>query len=142
MNRTYHAVLIGDHLEWTGRAPDVTEPTEVKVTVPDAADLLSREERRRQAANALAELSRRGGIDYEAWLASRTVLTSPSCDFSNLTPAERLELAERLRSSVDPAEVDWSLTPARLELEQRLAEHDRELEVGESWESIPRRDPL
>jgi putative addiction module component (TIGR02574 family) len=83
------------------------KPVKVKVEVPDAPD-----------ENTLGSAA----ADY---------------DFSGLTPAERLALAERLWTSVDADDVDWALTPGQLaELEHRLAEHDRDPDAGETWESI------
>jgi hypothetical protein len=71
VSRSYDAVLEGDHLTWKGRSPRAAEPLDVKVVVPDEGELLTPEERRRRAAAALEELAATGGIDYEAWLASR-----------------------------------------------------------------------
>jgi putative addiction module component (TIGR02574 family) len=60
-----------------------------------------------------------------------------SYDFSALSAEERIELAERLLDSVGPEERTWTLTAAqRAELDHRLAEHDRDPEAGESWESV------
>ena len=138
MSRTYQAVLSGDHLEWKGSGPEAATPVEVKVEVPDPRDELAPEERGRLLEEALRGLAAAGaGVDVQAWIASRTVLTSASCDFSSLTPAERLELADALWSSVDPDDVDWTLTPGQqVELERRLAEYDRDPDAGETWESI------
>jgi putative addiction module component (TIGR02574 family) len=137
VSRTYDAVLSGDHLEWKGSSPEVVKPVEVKVEVPDAGDELAPEERRRLREEALRSLAAEGGIDYQAWVASRTVLTSINCDFSGLTPAERLDLAEALWTSVDADDVDWALTPGqKAELDRRLAEYDRDPDAGETWESI------
>lgn len=60
--RSYPAVLRGDRLEWTDRAPEATGPLDVVVTVPDLRNALTPEERRRRAAAALAEIAARGGI--------------------------------------------------------------------------------
>jgi len=107
VSRTYDALLTNDHLEWKGSSPEAPMPVAVKVEVPDARD-------------------------------ERTpVPVSADYDFSGLTPAERLALAERLWNSVDADDVDWTLTPGQLaELEHRLAEHDQDPNAGETWESI------
>jgi putative addiction module component (TIGR02574 family) len=135
VSRTYEATLSGDHLEWKGSSPAVAQPVEVKVEVPDAAEEHTPEGRLRE--ESLRDPAATGGIDHQSWTASRTVLTSANCDFSNLTPAERLDLAEALWTSVDADDVDWTLTPAqRAELDRRLAEYDLDPDAGETWESI------
>jgi putative addiction module component (TIGR02574 family) len=137
VSRSYDAVLKGDHLAWKGSSPEAVEALDVKVVVPEEGELLTAEERRRRAAAALEKLAATGGIDVEAWLASRTVLTSAHCDFTGLTADERLELAERLLASVRPEERTWTLSTAqRAELDRRLAEHHRDPEEGESWEMV------
>jgi putative addiction module component (TIGR02574 family) len=137
MSCMYSAILTGDQLEWKGQGPPCQQPVEVTVTVPDDADLLPPDERGRRAAEALEALAAMGGIDYKAWDASRTVLTSANCDFTCLTADERLELAGRLMESVGPEERGWSLSAAqRAELDRRLAEHERDPDEGESWESV------
>ena len=60
--RSYHAVLRGDCLEWSGRGPDASGPLDVVVTVTNRAEALPPEERRRRAAAALAEIAACGGI--------------------------------------------------------------------------------
>ncbi len=108
MSRTYDAVLEGDHLEWKGTSPEAEKPVEVKVEVPGEDDELPAE-----------------------------LVTSPGCDFSLLSPAERLELADRLWNSVSENDVDWTLTSDQMsELELRLAEYDRDPGAGETWESL------
>lgn len=71
MSRTYEAVLDGDHLEWKGSSPKTTSPIDVTVEVPDEADLLSPEERRRRRDAAQEKLRAMGGIksipDPVAW---------------------------------------------------------------------------
>jgi putative addiction module component (TIGR02574 family) len=58
-------------------------------------------------------------------------------DFRGMTAEERIELAERLLDSVGPEERVWRLSAAqRAELDRRLAEHDRDPDEGESWESV------
>ena len=48
-----------------------------------------------------------------------------------------MELAERLLESVGPEERAWTLSAAqRAELDRRLAEHDRDPEEGETWETV------
>jgi putative addiction module component (TIGR02574 family) len=109
VSRTYDGVLSGDHLEWKGTSPKAPMPVEVKVEVPDAIDERTPEEGR-------------GAADW---------------DFSGLTPAERLDLADRLWNSVDADQIDWTLTPGQqAELERRLVEYDRNPDAGETWESI------
>jgi hypothetical protein len=71
MSRMYSAILIGDQLEWKGSGPSFRQPVEVTVTVPDEADLLPPEERRRRAVEALEALAALGGFksipDPVAW---------------------------------------------------------------------------
>ncbi|HEV7589551.1 MAG TPA: addiction module protein [Longimicrobium sp.] len=58
-------------------------------------------------------------------------------DFSGLSAEARIELAERLLESVRPEERAWTLSAAqRAELDRRLAEHERDPEEGESWDSV------
>jgi len=62
---------------------------------------------------------------------------SQDYDFSGLSADERIELAERLLDSVQPAERRWTLSAAqRAELDRRLAEHERDPDEGEPWESV------
>lgn len=59
-------------------------------------------------------------------------------DFSHLTPAERIELAEQLWNSLEPrdhGEID--LPDEQLaELRQRRAELDADGDSGEPWEAV------
>ena len=80
MSRTYDAVLKGDHLQWKGNSPAAAAPVEVKVVVPDEVEELTPQERRQRAAAALEELAASGGIDYDAWLASRADRPLPGRD--------------------------------------------------------------
>ena len=58
-------------------------------------------------------------------------------DYSDLTPVERLELAQKLGDSVPDAEVELPLTKAqRDELDRRLEEYERDPEAGETWASV------
>lgn len=58
-------------------------------------------------------------------------------DYSQLSPMERLELAQELWDSVDEAEVDVPLTEAqRNELDRRLEEYERDPDGGETWEEV------
>lgn len=60
-------------------------------------------------------------------------------DFSDLSPAERIQLAQDLWDSVDAAAgIDvLPLTDAqRAELEDRLADPDANPEDGSSWEDV------
>jgi putative addiction module component (TIGR02574 family) len=62
---------------------------------------------------------------------------NPNFDFSQLTPTERIQLAQDLWDSVDPEEADLPLTDSeREELDRCLAEYDSNPGALESWESI------
>ena len=72
MSRTYDAVLTGDdQLEWKGNPPPGPKPVDVQVVVPDEADVLTPEERRRLREEALRELAAMGAFreidDPVAW---------------------------------------------------------------------------
>jgi putative addiction module component (TIGR02574 family) len=65
--------------------------------------------------------------------------TNPKFDFSHLTPAERIELAQDLWDSLDPAHVAdaFPLTDEqRAELDRRLAELDANPGLGRPWEDV------
>jgi putative addiction module component (TIGR02574 family) len=60
---------------------------------------------------------------------------NPHFDFSRLTAAERIQLAHDLWNSVEPAEVDWTLTDAqRAELQRRLDTDDPDSD--EPWDQV------
>ena len=58
-------------------------------------------------------------------------------DFTNLTPAERIQLAEDLWDSVAAEAGGLPLTAAQqAELDRRLADLERDPGAGESWETV------
>jgi len=62
-------------------------------------------------------------------------MAEPLIDFSHLSPAERIELAEQLWDSVEPAAVEP--TEAQLaELRRRRAEFAADGDPGEPWEQV------
>ena len=62
-----------------------------------------------------------------------SVMAHPLFDFSHLSPAERIELAEQLWDSLDPSAT--ALTDAQAaELRRRRAELEADAEPGEPWE--------
>jgi len=63
----------------------------------------------------------------------------PPFDFSHLTPAERIDLAEELWHSLTPEELDaeFPLTDEqRTELDRRLADFEQNPESGVPWEQV------
>jgi putative addiction module component (TIGR02574 family) len=65
--------------------------------------------------------------------------TNPVFDFSHLTAAERIQLAQDLWDSLEPAEIDAELplTDAqKAELDRRLADLERNPEGGAPWEQV------
>jgi putative addiction module component (TIGR02574 family) len=60
-------------------------------------------------------------------------MAHPLFDFSHLSPAERIELAERLWDSLEPAAAPLSETQAA-ELRHRRATLDTDNDPGEPWE--------
>ncbi|MCH8937561.1 MAG: addiction module protein [Gemmatimonadetes bacterium] len=65
---------------------------------------------------------------------------SPYFDFSHLSPAERIQLAEDLWDSIAPTTEDLPLTEAqRAELERRLRDLDEHPDTGASWEEVRER---
>ena len=63
-------------------------------------------------------------------------MPGPAVDTETLTPAERLDLIERLWDSL--SEDDVPMTDAqRGELEHRLNALDREGPIGVPWEQLP-----
>ena len=60
-------------------------------------------------------------------------------DFTHLTAAERLDLAQRLWESVDEAEIDWTPTPEQCALlDRRLDDPDPGRPADEVFEEIRR----
>ena len=58
-------------------------------------------------------------------------------DFSKLSVAERIQLAEDLWDSIPEDGVDVPLTEAqKAELDRRLEDLERNPEAGESWEMV------
>lgn len=69
-------------------------------------------------------------------------MNNPQFDFSGLTVAERIQLAEDLWDSVSDAPEVLELTDAqRAELDRRLAEHDKGTESTIPW-SVVRKELL
>ena len=60
-------------------------------------------------------------------------MAHPLFDFSHLSPAERIELAEQLWDSLDPSATAISDEQAA-ELRRRRAELDADGDPGEPWE--------
>ncbi|MEO6878302.1 MAG: addiction module protein [Gemmatimonadaceae bacterium] len=59
-------------------------------------------------------------------------MATPLIDFSHLTPEQRIELAEQLWESLDPATVGPSAADVEL-LRARRAELDADDDPGEPW---------
>ena len=62
-------------------------------------------------------------------------MTAPLFDFSHLTPDERIELAEQLWDSLEPAAIapdEEQIT----ELRRRRAELEADGDPGEPWERV------
>jgi putative addiction module component (TIGR02574 family) len=58
-------------------------------------------------------------------------------DFTKLSIAERIQLAEDLWDSIPPGEADLPLTEAqKAELDRRLEDLERDPDSGESWEVV------
>ena len=65
--------------------------------------------------------------------------TNPLFDFSHLTAAERIQLAQDLWDSLEPAEIDEAVpltAEQTAELDRRLAELERDPEAGIPWEQV------
>ena len=63
-------------------------------------------------------------------------MRNQECDFSRLSIAERIELAEDLWDSI-PESADIPLTDAqRTELDRRLADLEQYPDAGEPWEVV------
>ena len=65
-------------------------------------------------------------------------MSTPIIDFSHLTPAERIELAEQLWDSLEPRERE-DVAPADeqlAELRRRRAALADDGDVGEPWETV------
>lgn len=62
---------------------------------------------------------------------------SPLFDFSHLSPAERIQLAEDLWDSLPPESELPEVTAAQqAELDRRLADYRRDPAGGEPWEAV------
>ena len=59
-------------------------------------------------------------------------MAAPLIDFSHLTPEQRIELAEQLWDSLDPATVGPSETDVEV-LRTRRAELERDDDPGDPW---------
>jgi putative addiction module component (TIGR02574 family) len=62
-------------------------------------------------------------------------MAHPLFDFSHLTPAERIELAEQLWDSLEPAALEPSVDQVA-ELRRRRAELEADGELGEPWQDV------
>ena len=62
-------------------------------------------------------------------------MAAPHFDFSKLTPAERIQLAEDLWDSLDPDSIQLT-DPQRRDLERRLAAYRAEPDPGEPWRLV------
>lgn len=62
-------------------------------------------------------------------------MAAPLFDFSHLTPAERIELAEQLWDSLDPGAVVLSPEDV-VELRKRRVELDGDGDPGEPWQQV------
>jgi putative addiction module component (TIGR02574 family) len=64
-------------------------------------------------------------------------MRSTEFDFSKLSVAERIQLAEDLWDSIPPEGADVPLTEAqKAELDRRLEELERDPDAGEPWEVV------
>ena len=64
-------------------------------------------------------------------------MAKPALDFTHLTAAERIQLAEDLWDSVADAPEALELTEGqRVELDRRLAEHRRDPGSGGPWDQV------
>jgi putative addiction module component (TIGR02574 family) len=64
-------------------------------------------------------------------------MATPLFDFTHLSPAERIQLAEDLWDSLPPESDMPELTAAqRAELDRRLVEYERDPAGGEPWETV------
>ena len=67
----------------------------------------------------------------------RAMTPKQTFDYSQLTPLERLELAQEIWDSVDEAQVEWPLTEAqRNELDRRLEEYEQDPDGGRDWDVV------
>ena len=65
--------------------------------------------------------------------------TNPLFDFSHLTAAERIQLAQDLWDSLEPAEIDAELPltdEQKAELDRRLADLEENPDAGVPWEEV------
>jgi putative addiction module component (TIGR02574 family) len=64
-------------------------------------------------------------------------MRSAEFDFNKLSIAERIQLAEDLWDSIPPEGPEIPLTEAqKAELDQRLADLERNPDAGEPWEAV------
>lgn len=64
-------------------------------------------------------------------------MAAPLFDFTRLSPAERIQLAEDLWDSLpQESEVPELSSAQRAELDRRLAEYERHPEAGEPWDTV------
>lgn len=64
---------------------------------------------------------------------------NPDFDFRHLTAAERIQLAQDLWDSLEPAEVDAECpltSEQQAELDRRLADLERDPDAGVPWEQV------
>jgi putative addiction module component (TIGR02574 family) len=65
--------------------------------------------------------------------------TNPLFDFSHLTAAERIQLAQDLWDSLEPAEIDAELPLSdelKAELDRRLVDLEQHPDAGIPWEEV------
>ena len=62
-------------------------------------------------------------------------MAQPIIDFSHLTPAERIELAEQLWDSLEPEAVEPD-DALLAELRRRRAEIEADGDLGDPWEQV------
>jgi putative addiction module component (TIGR02574 family) len=60
-------------------------------------------------------------------------------ELMDLTPAERIQLAEDLWDSIAPEDMPPLTTEQEQEIDRRLAEHDRDPSRASSWEEVKAR---
>jgi putative addiction module component (TIGR02574 family) len=57
-------------------------------------------------------------------------------ELMELTPAERIQLAEELWDSISPEDMPPMTPEQEQEIDRRLAEHDRDPSRASSWEEV------
>lgn len=64
-------------------------------------------------------------------------MTRPKCDFSDLAPEERIQLAEDLWDSLDDRPEIHPLTEAQArEIDRRLEAYRRDGDPGQPWKAV------